>query len=220
MKPKDFNALYSKGQALDSLGQHPDAIKYYDAYINALNSTGFDIYRNSSSGIEMVYPANWTENEYPASTTKEGYLNPPGVNFSPGSGSDPHTNATLDLEVYSNAREYFKVNSFREILNSFLSGDASTKADYSRKVTIYNWHGLSVSLENVIYTEPQPIGRIQFLALKTMYQDKFYNFLFHVDPKNLNKYIEILRHMSSSFRILNSDGQLVTPFANIIGLQR
>jgi hypothetical protein len=130
----------------------------------------------------------------------------------------------LTILVYSNLQKSFNSTQFKAILAEFFSGDIATRGpspedpDYSLKVALHNWHGLNVSQENVNYIDPN-IGRDEYIALKTINQNKLYNLVFFVNPKGLNKYMPALRYMSNSFRILNSDNRLLTPFANVLGLQ-
>ena len=134
INPIDVDVLYNKGVALDRLGRYDEAIQYYDKVIeidpnntDALNSKnyalnefndtqnneiskGFSVYENSTFGIKINYPKNWTiesqKEEYPITNVAIFY--------------SPENKDYVEVHIYTYDYSNIEIETLRELLNDLL----------------------------------------------------------------------------------------------------
>jgi tetratricopeptide (TPR) repeat protein len=219
IQSNDTYALDNKAAALDNLGNYTGSILYYnkalaidpkdtfaltnkDEILHMLgNNSTFSTYENSTYGIRIQYPSDWSVQE--SNTT--GTLIKIATFVSPtGPDSDPTAGVSIYME---------KLHNSTTTLNNYAHFVAFT--DYENNTNFHAFKLLELSTNSSIlagkpaytiigtYQKP-PFGLQQLKETGTIIGDKAYSVLYIADAPRSADYLPIVQKMIGSLVIKNS----------------
>ena len=222
--PTDVEVLNKKGLALIKLGSYDEAIQNFDKVIeidpnntDALNSKNyafnefnatqnnkisedFSVYENSTFGIKINYPKNWTiesqKEEYPLTNVAIFY--------------SPENKDYVEVHIYTYDYSNIEIKTLRELLNDAIDSLTLYPNDFPEfkllRTSITSTDKLADTPAYVLeghYKDPE-FGKQMILEKGMIKNNINYSIRYYASPSQYLNYLDDVEFMIQSFEIQNN----------------